>query len=252
MLPRRAARWRASTPTKIERRFPEDAAPRRRLQPRRVRRPGRPFNLAKLMVGSEGTLGVVARGQDQPGAAAEAPRRCSRSSSRTCSKRSRRRRSILRAPAVGRRGDGQLHPRPHAAERRRSTRMRRSFIEGDPGALLCVEFYADRAEDLPPRLAGARSATCARSGFGYRYHHALDLAGAGAHLEPARSGARAVDGDEGRRQVAVVRRRHRGRAGAAARLHRALPRDRPAARHDAPASTRTRRSAACTCGRSST
>ena len=35
--------------------------------------------------------------------------------------------------------------------------LRQSFIEGDPGALLCVEFYADRAEDLPPRLAGART-----------------------------------------------------------------------------------------------
>ena len=32
---------------------------------------GRPFNLAKLMVGSEGTLGVVARGEGQPGAAAQ-------------------------------------------------------------------------------------------------------------------------------------------------------------------------------------
>jgi hypothetical protein len=31
-------------------------------------------------------------------------------------------------------------------------RLRRTFIEGDPAALLCVEFYADRAEDLPPRL----------------------------------------------------------------------------------------------------
>ena len=62
----------------------------------------------------------------------------------------------------------------------------RRFIEGDPAALLCVEFYADRAEDLPPRLdalerdlrgarlrlplpprarpggAGARSGACAR------------------------------------------------------------------------------------------
>src|SRR5688500_12586106 len=31
-------------------------------------------------------------------------------------------------------------------------RLRRTFIDGDPGALLCVEFYADRPEDLPPRL----------------------------------------------------------------------------------------------------
>ena len=32
-----------------------------------------------------------------------------------------------------------------------------TFIEGDPAATLCVEFYGDRKEDLPPRLRGARS-----------------------------------------------------------------------------------------------
>jgi Fe-S oxidoreductase len=41
--------------------------------------------------------------------------------------------------------------------------------------LLCVEFYADRAEDLPPRLA-ALERDLRDNTFGYAYHHALDLA----------------------------------------------------------------------------
>ena len=52
--------------------------------------------------------------------------------------------------------------------------LRRSFIEGDPGSLLCVEFYADRAEDLPPRLAAVERDLRDHQ-FGYAYHHALDL-----------------------------------------------------------------------------
>jgi Fe-S oxidoreductase len=53
--------------------------------------------------------------------------------------------------------------------------LRQSFIEGDPGALLCVEFYADLAEDLPPRLTALEQDLRANR-LGYRYHHALDLA----------------------------------------------------------------------------
>jgi FAD/FMN-containing dehydrogenase/Fe-S oxidoreductase len=52
-------------------------------------------------------------------------------------------------------------------------RLRQTFIDGDPAALLCVEMYADRAEDLPPRL-DALEADLRTCGFGYRYHHALD------------------------------------------------------------------------------
>ena len=32
-------------------------------------------------------------------------------------------------------------------------RVRETFIEGDPGAILCIEFYDDAKENLPPRLA---------------------------------------------------------------------------------------------------
>ena len=79
----------------------------------------------------------------------------------------------------------------------------------------------------------ARSAISRRAGFGYRYHRAhRRRRRRRAIWTRARSGARPVDGDEGRREVAVLRRGHGGRAGAAARLHRAVPRDRPQPRHD--------------------
>ena len=53
-------------------------------------------------------------------------------------------------------------------------RMRRTFIEGDPGALLCVEMYGDRPEDLLPRLDALERDLTARR-YGYRYHRAMDL-----------------------------------------------------------------------------
>ena len=53
--------------------------------------------------------------------------------------------------------------------------LRQSFIEGDPASLLCVEFYDDQAENLPPRLDALERDLRAHN-FGYRYHHALDLA----------------------------------------------------------------------------
>ena len=52
--------------------------------------------------------------------------------------------------------------------------MRQSFIEGDPASLLCVEFYDDREENLPPRLQALERDLRAHN-LGYRYHHALDL-----------------------------------------------------------------------------
>ena len=40
----------------------------------------------------------------------------------------------------------------HAKESPALDALRRSILQTDPGALLCVEMYGDRAEDLPPRL----------------------------------------------------------------------------------------------------
>jgi FAD/FMN-containing dehydrogenase/Fe-S oxidoreductase len=54
-------------------------------------------------------------------------------------------------------------------------RVRETFVEGEPGALLCIEFYADTKEDLPPRLSALEEDLTANQ-FGYRFYHATELA----------------------------------------------------------------------------
>jgi FAD/FMN-containing dehydrogenase/Fe-S oxidoreductase len=132
----------------------------------------RPFNLAKLMVGSEGTLGVVLSAKINlvPLPKAKAVMAIQFASLLE---------SLAATPLI-------LRHRPSAVEvmdksildyTRQSAvleALRQSFIQGDPASLLCVEFYADRAEDLPPRLA-ALERDLRDHHFGYAYHHALDL-----------------------------------------------------------------------------
>ncbi len=151
---------------------------------------------------------------------------------------------------VGRRGDGQVHPRLHDAERRAAAppadvHRRRPWRAALRGVLRRPRRTSCRRgsrRSRRPSRAPIRVSLLSRAGSG----------GAGAHLECPRSRARAVDGDEGRQQVAVVRRGHRGRPRTAARLHRSVPPDRPRPRHLRPACMRTPPSAACTSGRSST
>jgi Fe-S oxidoreductase len=54
-------------------------------------------------------------------------------------------------------------------------KIRAGFVKGDPDSMLCVEFYADRKEDLPPRL-DALEADLREQGFGYHYHRETDPA----------------------------------------------------------------------------
>lgn len=54
-------------------------------------------------------------------------------------------------------------------------KIKHSFQKGDPAATLCVEFYADMAADLPPRLAALEADLRVR-GLGYHYHLETDLA----------------------------------------------------------------------------
>jgi FAD/FMN-containing dehydrogenase/Fe-S oxidoreductase len=135
-------------------------------------RPGEPFNLTKLMVGSEGTLGIVLEATVKlvplPKAKAVLAIQFA---------------SLLEAleatPSI-------LEHRPSAVEvmdrfildnTRQSAALdalRRTFIEGDPAALLCVELYGDRTDELPPRLDRLEADLAAR-GYGYRYYRALDL-----------------------------------------------------------------------------
>jgi FAD/FMN-containing dehydrogenase/Fe-S oxidoreductase len=135
-------------------------------------RADRPFNLAKLVVGSEGTLGVVLTAKVNlvplpPAKAVLAIQFTELLDALGATP------LILRhQPSAVEVMDGFIldYTRQSAA----LTAMRDSFIEGDPGALLCVEFYADDAAALPPRLA-ALEADLRANGFGYRYVHALDL-----------------------------------------------------------------------------
>jgi FAD/FMN-containing dehydrogenase len=134
---------------------------------------GQPFNLAKLMVGSEGTLGVVlsAKVRLVPLPAAKAVLAIQFASLLE---------SLAATPLILRHGPSAVEVMDksildHTRESPALEALRRSFIDGDPAALLCVEFYADRAEDLPPRLA-ALERDLRANGLGYAYVHALDLA----------------------------------------------------------------------------
>ena len=194
VLPRRRAISRHDTRDEIDRRFP-----------RVLRRVGgynldefvkddRPFNLAKLMVGSEGTLGVVlsAKVNLVPLPTAKAVLAIQFASLLE---------SLTATPLILRHGPSAVevmdksildYTRQSAA----LEALRRSFIDGDPAALLCVEFYADRPEDLPPRLAALERDLRDR-GLGYAFHHALDLAAQAKIWSLREAGAGALDGDEG-------------------------------------------------------
>jgi FAD/FMN-containing dehydrogenase/Fe-S oxidoreductase len=133
------------------------------------------FNLAGLFVGSEGTLGITLEARVK---LIELPRA----------------RGLLvihfteLLEALGATPDILAHG-PAAVEVidkyvLDSTRLNpeasrlRDFIQGDPAAILIVELYADRPEDLSPRL-DALEADLRRHGHGYHFHRATDGPGQG-------------------------------------------------------------------------
>jgi FAD/FMN-containing dehydrogenase/Fe-S oxidoreductase len=137
-------------------------------------RTDRPFNLAKLMVGSEGTLGVVLESKINlvPLPLAKAVLAIQFA-------------DLLEAldatPLILRHRPSAIEVMDrfildHTKQSAQLDALRRSFIEGEPGGLLCVEMYADRQEDLPPRLQAVEQELRDR-GLGYRFHYALDLPG---------------------------------------------------------------------------
>ena len=135
--------------------------------------PARPVNLAKIMIGSEGTLGVVLEAKLRlvPLPKAKAVMVIPFADLLE---------SLAATPVI-------LRHKPSAVEvmdkaildntRQNAAldRIRNTFIAGDPGATLCVEFYADRKEDLPPRLA-ALEADLRAHNLGYAYHSETDPA----------------------------------------------------------------------------
>ncbi len=133
----------------------------------------RPFNLSRLMVGSEGTLGVVLEATIKlvPLPKAKAVMAIEFAGLLE---------ALQAAPLI-------LRHRPSAVEvmdkfildytkqNAELQRRRQAFIAGDPGALLCVEFYADEEGELPPRLRALEDDLTSHH-YGYRYFHALDAA----------------------------------------------------------------------------
>ena len=111
----------------------------------------RPFNLAKIIVGSEGTLALVVAAKIGlvPLPAAKAVLTIEFDDLLD---------ALAATPSVLRHGPSAVEVMDrfildHARESPALQALRRSILQGDEvGALLCVEFYADRSEDLPPRL----------------------------------------------------------------------------------------------------
>jgi FAD/FMN-containing dehydrogenase/Fe-S oxidoreductase len=131
--------------------------------------PSSPFNLAKLFVGSEGTLGVVLSATlnlvPLPRAKAVLAIQFGSVSD-----------SLAAAPLILQHGPSAVEVMDgfilsHTRQSPALHALRQTFIEGDPASLLCVEFYGDRAEDLPPRMTAVEAALRA-AGLGYRFVHA--------------------------------------------------------------------------------
>jgi FAD/FMN-containing dehydrogenase/Fe-S oxidoreductase len=133
---------------------------------------GQPFNLAHLLVGSEGTLAVTleAKLHLEP---------LPRAKALLVIQFADLLEALAATPAI-------LAHQPAAVEvidkyvldatrlNAEAARLR-DFLAGDPGAILIVEFYADRTEDLPARL-DALEADLHRRSFGYHHHRAIDPA----------------------------------------------------------------------------
>jgi FAD/FMN-containing dehydrogenase/Fe-S oxidoreductase len=135
--------------------------------------PAKPVNLAKIMVGSEGTLGIILEAKLRlvPLPKAKAVMVIVFGDLLE---------SLAATPVI-------LEHRPSAVEvmdksildytRQNAAldRIRNTFIEGDPASTLCVEFYGDRKEDLPPRLKALEDDLRSRK-FGYAYRSETDPA----------------------------------------------------------------------------
>jgi FAD/FMN-containing dehydrogenase/Fe-S oxidoreductase len=135
--------------------------------------PTKPVNLAKMIVGSEGTLGIILEAKLRlvPLPKVKAVMVIAFADLLE---------SLAATPVI-------LRHQPSAVEvmdksildytRQNAAldRIRNTFIDGDPAATLCVEFYGDRKEDLPPRLHALEADLRARN-FGYSYRSETDPA----------------------------------------------------------------------------
>ena len=137
--------------------------------------PSRPFNLAELIVGSEGTLGLVVEARVNLVPLPDAKAVLALEFDDLLD-------ALGATPAI-------LEHRPsaievmdrfildHARESPALDALRRAVLQGDetPGALLCVELYGDDAAELPGRLEAIEKDLAAR-GIACRPSRAVDAA----------------------------------------------------------------------------
>ena len=130
-----------------------------------------PVNMVRMMVGSEGTLGVVLEAKLRlvPLPKAKAVMVIEFADLLE---------ALSAAPVIVRHGPSAVEVMDKAIldntrQNANLDRIRKSFIQGDPAATLCVEFYGDQKEDLPPRLFALEADLRARK-LGYRYHSDTD------------------------------------------------------------------------------
>ena len=113
-----------------------------------------------------GNAGRDGRGQAEAGRAAARQGHARRRVRRTCSKPWRRPRSSC--STARRRSRSWIKYVLDSTRLNPEASRLRDFLQGDPAAILSIELYGDRADDLPPRLAALED-DLRRHGFGY--HH---------------------------------------------------------------------------------
>ncbi|MFN0103728.1 MAG: FAD-binding and (Fe-S)-binding domain-containing protein [Bryobacteraceae bacterium] len=133
-------------------------------------------DLTKLMVGSEGTLGVVLEAKLRLVPLPKAKAVVAIQFSELLD-------ALGATPSILKHGPSAVEVMDsfildHTKQNAALHLQRQTFIKGEPGALLCVEFYGDRAEDLPPRMAELERDLRAQ-GVGDRFYHAIDAASQG-------------------------------------------------------------------------
>jgi FAD/FMN-containing dehydrogenase/Fe-S oxidoreductase len=132
-----------------------------------------PVNLTKMMVGSEGTLGVILEAKVKlvPLPKAKAVMVIGFADLLE---------ALSAAPVILKHNPSAIEVMDKAIlsgthQNAGLDKTRREFIAGDPDATLCVEMYADRKEDLPPRLA-ALEADLRGKKLGESYRSETELA----------------------------------------------------------------------------
>jgi len=123
----------------------------------------KPFNLAKLIVGSEGTLGLVVAAKLNLVPLPRAKAVLAIEFDELLD-------ALAATPAIVRHRPSAVEVMDrfildHARESPALDGLRRSIMQGEAGALLCVEFYGDTPEELRPRLDALEAEL---PGLGYR------------------------------------------------------------------------------------